>query len=212
MAIQANALPPSLVTELQEMQRRITALERKPKLGSVNERLPFGSFQSPSLEGTQGAEFTHALGVINSTGLNQPVLLLLIPFHLPQNGTGTAPLDVSVTVWLRDMITNGKTKEFTLDKTSDFASPDNGFTRNLVFSWRHPQPIGFDDGQNWKGFAIEYRVNKRVTVGSDSLTVGMGNPMLITGVPDGTYEEEADDGNPRIDGHLTPTDGGPVEW
>ncbi|MEV7402851.1 hypothetical protein AB0N93_20970 [Streptomyces sp. NPDC091267] len=212
MAIQANALPPSLIAELNEMKRRLNALERKPKLGSVNERLPFGSFQSPSLEGTEGAEFTHALGVINSTGLNQPTLLLLIPFHLPQNSAGTASLDVSVTVWIRDMVTGGKTKEFTLDKTSDNASPNNGFSRSLTFSWRHPQPIGFDDPNQWKGFAIEYRVNKRVTVGSDSLTVGMGNPMLITGVPDGTYEEEADNGNPRIDGHLTPTDGGPVTW
>lgn len=211
MAIQANALPPSLVSELQEMQRRITALERKPKLGSVNERLPYGSFQSPSLEGTQGAT-THALGVINSTGLNQPVLILMLPFHLPQNSGGTAPLDVSITVWIRDMITGGKTKEFTLDKTSDFASPNNGFSRNLVYTWAHPQPIGFDDTNEWKGFAVEYRVNKRVLVGTDSLTVGMGNPMLVTGVPDGTYFEEADDGNPRIDGGLTPVDGGPVEW
>jgi hypothetical protein len=212
VAIQANALPPSLVSELQEMQRRITALERKPRLGSVNERMPFGSYQSPSLEGTEGSQYTHGLGVINSTGLNQPILLLSLPYHLPQNSTGTAPLDVSVTFWVRDMITGGKTKEFTLDKTSDFPSPNNGFSRTVTISWAHPQPIGFDDVNEWKGFAIEYRVNKRVTVGSDSLTVGMGNPMLITGVPEGTYFEEADDGNPRIDGGLTPTDGGPVEW
>lgn len=213
MAIQANALPPSLVDELNEMKRRITALERKPKLGSVNERLPYGSFQSPSLEGTEGAEYTHALGVINSTGLNQPVLILLIPFHLPQNSAFTAPLDVSVTVWIRDMITNGKTKEFTIDKTSDFPSPNNGFTRTLTWSWAHPQPIGFDDTNEWKGFAIEYRVNKRVNdADGNSVTVGMGNPMIVTGVPDGTYFEEADDGNPRIAGTLTPTDGGPVTW
>jgi hypothetical protein len=208
MAIQANALPPSLVTELTEMKRRITALERKPKLGSVNERLPFGSFQSPSLEGTEGAEFTHALGAINSTGLNQPVLLVSLPFHIPW---GTAALDVSVTVWIRDMITGGKTKELTITKAND-TTPDGGFTRAITYAWRHPQPIGFDDGQNWKAFAIEYRVNKRVTYNGESLTVGMGSPTLLVGVPTGTYFEEAADGNPRIDGQLHPTDGGPAEW
>ncbi|QAX94011.1 minor tail protein [Streptomyces phage Euratis] len=208
MAIQANALPPSLVDELNEMKRRITALERKPKLGSVNERLPYGSFQSPSLEGNQGST-VNALGVINSTGLNQPVLILLIPFHIPQGAS--AALDVSVTVWIRDMITNGKTKSITITKADDHTTP--GFTRNITWSWAHPQPIGFDDSNEWKGFAIEYTVNKRATDPSGaSVTVGMGNPMLITGVPDGTYYEEADDGNPRIDGGLTPTDGGPVEW
>lgn len=209
MAIQANALPPSLVAELSEMKRRLTALERKPKLGSVNERMPFGSFQSPSLEGTQGAEYTHTLGVINSTGLNQPVLLCSIPFHIPWSST--AALDVSVTVWLRDMITQGKTSEITITKAND-TTPDGGFTRTITWSWLHPQPIGFDDPNQWKGFAIDYRVNKRVTLGSDSLTVGMGNPMLITGVPAGTYVEESTGGNPRIDGGLTPTDGGPVTW
>jgi hypothetical protein len=206
MAIQANALPPSLIAELTEMKRRLTALERKPKLGSVNERLPFGNFQSPSLEGTEGAEYTHALGAINSTGLNQPVLLVSVPFSIPWGAS--AALDVSVTLWIRDMITNGKTAELTITKAND----NNGLTRSITYAWRHPQPIGFDDGQSWKGFAIEYHVNKRVTYNGESLTVGMGSPTFIVGVPDGTYLEEADDGNPRIAGVLTPTDGGPVEW
>jgi hypothetical protein len=210
MAIQANALPPSLVAELTEMKRRITALERKPKLGSVNERLPYGSYQSPSLEGTEGAEFRHTLGAINSTGLNQPVLICAIPFHLPQGTTGA--LDVSVTVWMRDMVTQATTKEITITKSSDFPAPNNGFTRTITWAWRHPQPIGFDDGQDWKGFAVDYRVNKRVTVDGESLTVGMGNPLLITGVPLGTFIEESSDGNPRIDGALTPTDGRPATW
>ncbi|MEV8015649.1 hypothetical protein AB0O76_04675 [Streptomyces sp. NPDC086554] len=209
MAIQANALPPSLIAELNEMKRRLTALERKPKLGSVNERLPYGSIQSPSLEGTEG-NIEHALGTINSTGLNQPVLLCAIPFHIPQGDSG--PLDVSVTLWIRDMVTNGKTAEITLTKANDTAAPNRGFTQTITWSWRHPQPIGFDDSNEWKGFAVEYRVNKRVTYGGESLTVGMGNPLLITGVPDGTYLEEKTNGNPRIGGTLTPTDGGPVTW
>ncbi|MEU8791565.1 hypothetical protein [Streptomyces sp. NPDC048643] len=201
MAIQANALPPSLVAELNEMKRRLTALERKPKLGSVNERLPFGSTQSPSLEGTEGADFIHSLGIINSTGLNQPVLLCSIPFHIPW-GTSAA-LDVSVTLWIRDMVTGGKTREITITKADD-TSP-GGFTRNITFTWRHPQPVGFDDPNVYKGFAVEYRVNNRVDFGGESLTVGVGDPLLITGIPDGTYAEESTDGNPRIDGGLTPT-------
>ncbi|WP_030240771.1 MULTISPECIES: hypothetical protein [unclassified Streptomyces] len=212
MAIQASALPPSLVSELNELKRRLAALERKPKLGSVNERMPYGSYQSPSLEGNEGSQFVHTLGVINSTGLNQPVLLLLIPFHIPQTIGGASPLDVSVTVWLRDMITGGKTSEITLDKNDDFPAPNNGFTRTITWSWVHPQPIGFDDPNQWKGFAVEYRVNKRVVDNGDDLTVGMGNPFLITGVPLGTYEEESTGGNPRVNGVLTPTDGGPVTW
>lgn len=209
MAIQTNALPPSLLTEIQEMQRRITALERKPKLGSVNQPMPYSSYQSPSVEGTVGPEYTHTLGVINTTGLNQPVVIMQIPFHIPY--AATIP-DVSVTVWVRDMITGGQTREFTLDKTSDFPAPDNGFTRRLTYSWIHPQPIGFDDPNVWKGFVINYRVNKRATVNGEALTVGMGAPHLVTGVPLGTYVEENTDGNPRIDGMLTPTDGGPATW
>lgn len=201
MAIQANALPPSLLAELNEMKRRLTALERKPKLGSVNERLPYGSYQTPSVEGTVGPNFRHLLGIINSTGLNQPVLLLALPFSLP--GTGTERFDVSVTLWITDMITGGKTKEITLDKTS---APD-GFTRQLTFTWLHPQPIGFDDAEQWKGFEINYRVNKRVTVNGVSHTVGIGEPQLATGLPAGTYVEESTDGNPRIDGQLTPVPG-----
>ncbi|MFE9767053.1 hypothetical protein ACFYPC_21450 [Streptomyces sp. NPDC005808] len=210
MAIQANALPPSLVAELQEMQRRITALERKPKLGSVNQPMPFSSYQSPSVEGTVGDEYTHTLGVINTTGLNQPVVIMQIPFHLPWTSNGTP--DVSVTVWIRDMISGGKTREFTLDKTSDYPAPDSGFTRRLTYSWIHPQPIGFDDPNVWKGFVINYRVNKRQNIDGESMTVGMGAPHLVTGVPLGTYQEETTDGNPRIDGTLTPTDGGPATW
>ncbi|MER5894764.1 hypothetical protein [Streptomyces sp. NPDC001876] len=187
------------------MKRRLNALERKPKLGSVNERIPYGSFQSPSVEGTEGAQYTHTLGVINSTGLNQPVLLCLIPFHIPVvNGTVQ---DVSVTVWLRDMVTQGKTSEITLTKALY-----NTGTRSVTFSWLHPQPIGFDDTNQWKGFAVDYRVNKRVNIDGTSWTVGMGNPMLITGVPAGTYVEESATGNPRVDGSLTPTDGGPPTW
>jgi hypothetical protein len=73
--------------------------------------------------------------------------------------------------------------------------------------------VGFDDENVWKGFAVDYRVNKRATdLSGASVTVGMGNPLLVTGVPEGTYEEEATDGNPRIGGALTPTDGGPVTW
>ncbi|MFE9026224.1 hypothetical protein ACFYOA_08170 [Streptomyces iakyrus] len=207
-----NVRPPSLVDELNDLKRRIAALERRPKLGSVNQPLPYGSFQTPVLEGNVGAQFTHSLGVVNSTGLNQPVLICLIPFAIPQTVGGTAPLDVSVTVWIRDMVTGGKTAEFTLDKTSDMAAPNNGFTRTLTFSWVHPQPVGFDDEHEWKGFAIEYRVNKRVVDSGEDLTVRMGNPLLITGVPVDTYEEEMTNGNPRIGGGLTPTDGGPVEW
>ncbi|QAX93272.1 hypothetical protein HOV11_gp16 [Streptomyces phage Vash] len=208
MAIQANALPPSLVDELNEMKRRLTALERKPKLGSVNQPMPFSSYQSPSVEGTTGEnEGPHTLGIINSTGLNQPVFICQIPFHLPWYSTGTP--DVEVRVWIRDLVTQGKTKEFTINKTSDYPAPNNGFTRRLTFSWIHPQPIGFDDSNEWKGFVIEYKVLKRL---SDGNTVGMGMPHLITGVPQGTYLEETTDGNPRIDGVLTPTDGGPVTW
>lgn len=206
MAIQANALPPSLVAEITEMKRRLSALERKPKLGSSNQPMPFSSYQSPSVEGTVGAQYTHTLGVINSTGLNQPVVIMQIPFHLPWVSTGTP--DMSVTIWLQDTVTGGKTKEFTLDKSSDFAAPNNGITRNLVYSWRHPQPIGFDDTSVWKGFAVYYRVNKRVTLDGEALTVGIGMPLLVTGVPEGTYAEETADGNPRIDGALTYIGGG----
>ncbi|MEU6684433.1 hypothetical protein [Streptomyces sp. NPDC046832] len=195
------------MAELQELKRRITALERRPKLGSVNERLPYGSFQSPSLEGTAGPT-AHTLGVINSTGLNMPTLIMLIPFHIPQ-GT-TAALDVSVTVWLRDMVSGATTREITLTAADDASTPGN--TRTITWAWRHPQPVSFDDTNEWKGFAVEYRVNKRADFGGESLTVGMGNPLLITGVPADTYEEEAADGNPRIGGGLTPTDGGPVTW
>ncbi|MEU2760436.1 hypothetical protein [Streptomyces sp. NPDC007094] len=198
MAIQANALPPSLVAELNEMKRRLTALERKPKLGSVNERLPYGSWQSPAVEGTVGPQYKHVLGIINSTGLNQPVLLLALPFKVPGDSNGR--LDVSVTLWIEDMITGGKTAEITLDRTS---APD-GFTRQVTFVWQHPQPIGFDDLHEWKGFRINYRVNKRVTVGGVSWTIGVGEPQLATGIPSGTYVEESTDGNPRIEGDLTP--------
>ncbi|QNE74003.1 hypothetical protein F0344_04760 [Streptomyces finlayi] len=205
MAIQANALPPSLLAELNEMKRRLTALERKPKLGSVNERLPYGSYQSPSVEGTVGPTYNHTLGIINSTGLNQPVLLLAVPFSVPwANG---ARLDVSVTLWIEDMITGGKTKEFTLDRTSDFPDPNGGFTRTLTYTWLHPQPIGFDDLNEWKGFRIGYRVNKRVTVSGVSHTIGIGEPQLATGLPAGTYVEESTNGNPRIDAVLTPVPG-----
>jgi len=193
------------VAELNEMKRRLAALERKPKLGSVNQPMPYGSFQSPSVEGVQGEQYTHTLGVINSTGLNQPVLLCSVPFHAPVvNGV---VVDVSVTLWLRDMVTQGKSAEITIDK-----STYNGGTRTITWSWLHPQPIGFEDPNEWKGFAIDYRVNKRVTVDGVSWTMGMGNPLLITGVPQGTYVEETTDGNPRIDGSLTPTDGGAPTW
>jgi hypothetical protein len=210
VAIQANALPPSLVAELNEMKRRLAALERKPKLGSVNQPMPYGNYQSPSLEGTEGPEYTHALGAINSTGLNQPVIIFQIPFHLPWQSAG--PPDVSVTVWVRDVISGGKTREITIDKTSDLPAPDNGFTRRITYSWIHPQPIGFDDPNVWKTFIIEYRVNKRVVIDGESVTVGMGAPLLTTGIPLGTYAEEATDGNPRINGTLTPTDGGAPVW
>jgi hypothetical protein len=211
VAIQTNALPPSLLTEIQEMQRRITALERKPKLGSVNQPMPFSSYQSPSVEGTVGEnEGPHTLGIINSTGLNQPVVIMQIPFHLPWTSAGTP--DVEVRVWVRDLTTNGKTREFTINKTSDYPAPNNGFTRRLTLSWIHPQPIGFDDPNVWKGFVIEYKVLKRQTIDGEALTVGMGMPHLITGVPLGTFQEETTDGNPRIDGVLTPTDGGPATW
>lgn len=211
MAIQANALPPSLVAELNEMKRRLAALERKPKLGSVNQPMPFSSYQSPSVEGTVGEDAgPHTLGVINSTGLNQPVVIMQIPFHLPWTSTGTA--DVEIRVWVRDLVTGGKTAEFTIDKTSDYAPPNNGFTRRLTYSWIHPQPIGFDDANVWKGFVIEYKVLKGVTIDGEWQTVGMGAPHLTTGVPLGTFQEEATNGNPRIDGKLTPTDGGPAQW
>ncbi|MFJ3339990.1 hypothetical protein ACIPT3_02215 [Streptomyces diastaticus] len=210
MAIQANALPPSLISEIHELKRRLAALERKPKLGSVNQPMPFSSYQTPSLEGTVGDQYVHTLGVINSTGLNQPVVILQVPFSIPWASTGSP--DVSVTVWLQDLVTFGRTQEFTLDRTSDFPAPDNGFSRRLTFSWVHPQPIGFDDPNVWKGFAVLYRVNKRVTLNGESVTVGMGMPTLITGVPLGTYVEENASGNPRIDGTLTPTDGGPPQW
>ncbi|MDN3259596.1 hypothetical protein QWJ26_07160 [Streptomyces sp. CSDS2] len=197
MAIQANAMPPSLVAEINEMKRRITSLERKPKLGSVNERLPVGMIQSPSLEGTEG-DVTHGLGVINTTGLNMPVILATLPFHIPWGTSG--PLDVSVTIWLQDGVTGGKTKEITLDKSLD----QGGWTRNLNYSWIHPQPVGFDDDRVYKHVSIAYRVNKRVTFNGESLTVGVGLPSIVVGIPLGTYVEESADGNPRIDGLLTP--------
>lgn len=200
MPIQANALPPSLVAEINELKRRLTALERKPQLGSVNERLPVGMFQSPSLEGTQGPEHTHGLGVINTTGLNMPVLLIAIPFSIPW--ASGAALDVSVTLWLRDLVTGGKTKEITLNKALD----QGGWTRRLDFTWAHPQPVGFDDTEVYKAVEIQYRVNKRVTVGGVSQTVGVGLPQIVVGIPSGTYREEAADGNPRIDGRLTPVE------
>lgn len=206
MGIQASALPPSLVAELHEMQRRLSALERKPKLGSVNQPMPYGSFQTPSLEGVTGAEFTHTLGVVNSTGLNQPVVLFLVPFSIPY--VSGAPLDVSVTLWITDMVTGGTTSEITIDKNST----PNEFSRTITWSWVHPQPIGFDDPNEWKGFALNYRVNKRVSSGGVSLTVGMGNPLLVTGIPLGTYVEESPGGNPRVGGSLTPTNGGPATW
>ncbi|MFD7610997.1 hypothetical protein [Streptomyces sp. NPDC059828] len=199
MAIQANALPPSLVAEINELKRRINALERKPRPGSVNERLPVGMIQSPSLEGTQGAEFTHGLGIINTTGLNQPVIIAALPFHIPWDRG--AAMDVSVTVWLEDGVTGGKTKEVTLNKALD----QGGWTRTLTFSWIHPQPIGFDDDLVYKHIKIAYRVNKRVTASDgESLTVGVGLPSIVVGIPLGTYKEESTDGNPRIDGALTP--------
>ncbi|QBZ73386.1 minor tail protein [Streptomyces phage Heather] len=209
MAIQANALPPSLVSELQEMQRRITALERKPKLGSVNERLPFSSYQTVPVIGSAGPGWS-SLGAVNSTGLNQPVLIMALPFSIPWGAS--AALDVSITVYLRDMITQTKSASITLTKAND--DPANpGFTQNLTWAWRHPQPIGFDDTNQWKGFAIDYIVNKRANDPSgDSVTVRLGAPNLVTGVPLGTFLEEADDGNPRIGGPLTPTDGSPVTW
>jgi len=208
VAIQTNALPPSLVSEINEMKRRLSALERKPKLGSVNERLPYGSYQSPSLEGTQGST-VHTLGAINTTGLNQPIVIMALPFHIPQGSTGA--LDVSITIWIRDMVTQAKTAELTITKANDSTSTP-GATRTVTWSWMHPQPIGFDDLNEWKGFALDYRVNKRVTFNSESLTVGVGAPLLITGVPAGTFVEESTTGNPRIGGVLTPTDGSPPTW
>ncbi|AFU62211.1 minor tail protein [Streptomyces phage TG1] len=206
MAIQANALPPSLVAELNEMKRRLDALERKPKLGSVNERLTYSSWQSPSAEGTQSETMVHGLGTINSTGLNQPVVILQIPFHIPwANG---AVLDVSVTLWLQDTVTGAKTKEITLTKADDRVIDGfGGYSRGVTFAWIHPQPIGFADTEIWKGFEVNYRVNKRVSVGGLSLTVGLGDPNMVTGVPLGTFVEESTDGNPRVDGALTPVSG-----
>ncbi|MEV6399626.1 hypothetical protein AB0M39_33410 [Streptomyces sp. NPDC051907] len=200
MTIQSNALPPSLVAEINDMKRRLDSLERKPQLGSVNERLPVGMIQSPSLEGTVGAEFTHGLGVINTTGLNMPVIIASIPFHIPW--TGGAAADVSVTIWLQDGVTGGKTKEITLDKSLD----QGGWTRDLVYSWLHPQPVGFADDRVYKHISINYRVNKRVTINNESVTVGVGLPSIVVGIPAGTYKEESPDGNPRIDGALTPVE------
>ncbi|WP_228449485.1 hypothetical protein [Streptomyces alkaliterrae] len=193
-------MPPSLVAEINDLKRRLNALERKPQLGSVNERLPSGMMQSPSLEGPAGST-THALGVINTTGLNMPVVICAIPFHIPWGTSG--PLDVSVTLWLECGITGGRTKEITLDRTS----AGNGWTRNVAYSWIHPQPVGFDDEAVYKHIAIFYRVNKRATFNGQSLTVGMGLPTISVGIPLGTYREESDDGNPRIDGALTPVEG-----
>ncbi|MFD3904133.1 hypothetical protein HXS80_15885 [Streptomyces sp. CB04723] len=207
MAIQANALPPSLLAELTEMKRRLTALERKPKLGSVNERLPFSSFQTPDPAGTAGGG-TNGLGAINTTGLNQPVLIMTVPFAIPQSSTG--PRDVSITIWLNEMATGARSREFTIDKTSDWPAPRRGQTRTVTWSWIHPQPIGFDDELDWKAFTIDYRVNRRDS--TTGQTVGLGSPMLITGVPLGTFLEEATDGNPRVGGILTPTDGSPPTW
>lgn len=203
MALQTNALPPSLVAEINELKRRLSGLERKPKLGSVNERLPYSSYQSPSLEGTQGST-VHTLGFINSTGLNQPVVIMQLPFHIPM--VGGVSLDVSITIWMRDLVTQAKTAEITLTKANDSSSSPSS-TQLVTWSWLHPQPIGFDDLSVWKGFAFEYRVNKRVTSGDTSYTVGVGAPILVTGVPAGTYTEESTTGNPRVNGNLSPVGG-----
>lgn len=210
MPIQANVLPPSLVAELADVKRRLNSLERKPKLGSVNERLPYSSYQTQPVTGAANTAVWHTLGAVNSTGLNQPVLVCGLPFSIPQGTSG--PLDVSVTVYLREMLTGAQSARVTLSQTTDHpATP--GLTQLITWAWRHPQPVGFDDAHEWKGFAVDYIVNRRATDPTGtSVTVNLGAPVLITGVPLGTFTEEAADGNPRIRGTLTPANGGPVTW
>ncbi|WP_411144976.1 hypothetical protein [Streptomyces sp. x-80] len=173
------------MAELNEMKRRLTALERKPQFGSVFERLPVGSFQSDYLEGVADANVFHILGAVNTTGANMPVVFAVVPFFIPTLD-GTNPLDVAATFSLYDPITGTRSVEFQVTK-----SHFTGTTQELAFVWRHPQPIGFEDDHAWRAIRVDYRLNKVVIQSGTRYTVAAGPPTLAVGLPLNTFVEES---------------------
>lgn len=182
-------MPPSLVRELADIQRRLSALERSPRQGSVNEPLPVGNSSSRDLEGTAGV-----LGYVNSTGMNMEVVHVAFPFFIPESGGKLA--DVSAEFWLESAL-GGRTDSLAVStsKVGDY------YTHLASFCWIHSDPIGFDDSWIWKTIRVHYKATKRDK--ESGLCVFAGPPSYAVGFPLGTYAEESISGHPQVDGSLT---------
>jgi hypothetical protein len=68
MAIQANALPPSLVADLNDMKRRLTAIERKPEPLSKFDRYPCAEWQAIDRP-LVGGNVWSSVSIADATGL-----------------------------------------------------------------------------------------------------------------------------------------------
>lgn len=150
MATQTNAMQPSLVSELREMNRRLSALERKPEVLAKFDRYPTAEWAAIPREQTAGNIWS-SVGIANVTGLVYDRVQLRYIFSNMVPGVNEAEMRLAAFKHTDDGTKTCVSASRTLLIHGD-AEPAVG---TITWQWIHGIPHGWDYDEGPATYTIE---------------------------------------------------------
>ncbi|MFH9802810.1 hypothetical protein ACH4M0_11290 [Streptomyces albidoflavus] len=161
MAINANALSPSLVNELNDLKRRLAALERKPDVLAKYDRYPTNEWSAVG-RGRVSNNAWSSCGIANVTGLVYD--RVEVKFITNQIVTGKREAEIRLAAFKH--FGNNQKECVSASRTVRLHGSASPSVNTFVMRWLHGIPFGWDYEDGASVYTIE--LQHRYLVGPDT--------------------------------------------
>ncbi|GAA0660333.1 hypothetical protein GCM10010193_09090 [Kitasatospora atroaurantiaca] len=162
MPTQANALPPSLVNELSDLNRRLTSVERAPAPINTFDRYPSSEWE-PIDRGVVGDNIWHAMSIANVTGL----VFDRIETKFTTYGVIKGKREPEVRLAAYRHTRDGKKQIVSASNTWQLSGADDYFLTSGMIRWIHGIPFGWNYATDTDVYSIEFQV--RYAIGPEAI-------------------------------------------
>ena len=165
MPTQVNALPPSLVNELADLNRRLTAVERAPAPLNTFDRYPSTEWE-PIDRGVVNGNMWHSMSIASMTGMVFDRLELKFGTMNVIKGKREPEVRLAAYRHTRD----GQRNIVSASSTWQLSGDPNAYLATGMIRWVHGIPFGWNYATDTDVYTVEFQV--RYAIGPEKLPSG----------------------------------------
>ena len=164
MPTQVNALPPSLVNELADLNRRLTAVERAPAPINTFDRYPSTEWE-PIDRGVVDGNVWHSMSIANVTGM----VFDRLEAKFSTMNVITAKREPEVRLAAYRHGRDGTKTIVSASSTWQLVGDPNAYLVNGMIRWVHGIPFGWNYANDTDVYTVEFQV--RYAIGPEKIPV-----------------------------------------